>query len=286
MYAKKQLTYINAKGESIQIGYFHPYYLIDFDGGIGIPKIKIYTSKGSDQDGAAYTGSTMDIRNIVISFYITKDYINNRNKLYKIFVPKSKGTLIFEQGSIKRKIECLVENIDINDTKNEKDVLVSLLCPSPYFEDIDKIRNDIAAWLPMFEFPLEIAAGGIEVGQRQPSLVVNVINNGNVTLGMVIVFKALGSVTNPSIFDVYKQLELKINTIMQAGDVISVSTIYGKKKIELNRGGVITNLINNMDDASVFLQLQPGDNLIRYNADENIDNLEVSIYYTPAYLGV
>ncbi len=286
MYAKKQLTYTNIKGESIQIGYFHPFYLIEFDGGIGMPKINIYTSKGSGQDGANYTGSTIDMRNIVISFYITRDYIKKRNELYRIFIPKSMGTLIFEQGEIKRKIACYVESLGIDDKKNEKVATLSLLCPSPYFEDIDEIKNDIALWLAKFEFPLEITSDGIETGQRELSLVTNVINTGNITLGMVIKMTATATVTNPSLYDVYKQQEIKINTTMQAGDVITINTGYGKKRIVLERAGVVSNIINLMDANSIFLQLEPGDNLLRYGADVNINNLDISLYYTPAYLGV
>lgn len=282
----KILTYQNAKGKSIRIGYFSPFYLVNFDGGTSLPQINVYTSKGTGQDGESYTGSTMNMRNIVIDFRIENDFVNNRSQLYSVFLLKSEGALIFEQDNIKRKISCRVESLVIDDNTVPKTATLSLLCPKPFWEDIDKIRNDIAAWQPTLSFPLELLPDGIEVGQRQLSLVVNVINSGNVSLGMVIEFKAIGSVTNPSIFDVYKQKELKINTTMQAGDVITVSTIFGKKKVELNRGGVISNIINDLDTGSEFLQLEPGDNLIRYNADENINNLEVSIYYTPAYLGV
>lgn len=282
----KILTYINNKGRSIQIGYFDPFYLVNFDGGTSTPKTKINTSKGSGQDGESYIGSTIEMRNIVIDFQIENDYSANRNLLYSVFIPKSEGTLIFEQDSIKRKISCRVESLIINDNKIPKTASLSLLCPNPFWEDINSIRNNIASWLPAFEFPLEIISGGIEMGQRQLSLVVNVINNGDIPLGMIVEFKALGSVLNPSIFDVYKQQELKINIDMQAGDIITVSTLYGKKRAELNRSGFITNVINALDPDSVFLQFEPGDNLIRYNADQNLNNLEVSIYYTPAYLGV
>src|SRR5665648_504005 len=42
---------------------------------------------------------------------------------------------------------------------------------------------------------------------------------------------------------------------------------------------------NYIDLGSTFLQLDVGDNLMRYDADTGIDNLEVSIYFTPQYLG-
>ena len=41
-----------------------------------------------------------------------------------------------------------------------------------------------------------------------------------------------------------------------------------------------------IDLDSTFLKLEVGDNLFRYDAEENINNLEVNIYYNPNYLEV
>ena len=75
---------------------------------------------------------------------------------------------------------------------------------------------------------------------------------------------------------------------MIAGEKISIDTNYSKKKIESNLNGVITNILNYIDlgGGDTFLQLDVGDNLFRYDADENLNNLEVSIYFNPQYLGV
>ena len=41
-----------------------------------------------------------------------------------------------------------------------------------------------------------------------------------------------------------------------------------------------------LDVDSSYLQLAVGDNLFRYSADTNAENLEVSIYHNNLYLGV
>ena len=73
---------------------------------------------------------------------------------------------------------------------------------------------------------------------------------------------------------------------MEAGEVITVNTHFQNKRVELNKNGVVSNAFNWIDLESTFLQLDQGDNLFRYDADEGIDNLEVSIYHTPMFLGV
>ncbi len=132
----------------------------------------------------------------------------------------------------------------------------------------------------------ELSKTGIIMGLREPSLIVNALNTGNVESGMIIEFKALGTLTNPSILNVETQEFFKINKSMVQGEVITVNTNIGAKKVIDNLNGVETNILNLIDLDSTFLQLRVGDNLLRYDADTNLDNLEVNIYYNPFYLGV
>ena len=132
----------------------------------------------------------------------------------------------------------------------------------------------------------ELAKTGIIMGLREPSLIVNVLNTGDVESGMIIEFKALGTLKNPSLLNVNTGEFLKINKSMVSGEIIKVNTNVGNKKVIKDLNGIETNILNLIDLDSTFLQLNVGDNLFRYNADENLNNLEISIYYNPYYLGV
>jgi len=106
---------------------------------------------------------------------------------------------------------------------------------------------------------------------------------------MVIEFYARGTLKNPSLFNINTREFIKINKSMVAGEKIIVNTNYGKKKITQNINGVKADILNYLDivgGGDTFLQLDIGDNLFRYDADENLNNLEVSIYFSPQYLGV
>lgn len=61
---------------------------------------------------------------------------------------------------------------------------------------------------------------------------------------------------------------------------------FGNKKVTSKKNGEETNIINKLDIDSTFLQLDPGEenNVYRYDADENLINLEVTILYNPLYL--
>ena len=68
--------------------------------------------------------------------------------------------------------------------------------------------------------------------------------------------------------------------------MLTVSTGYGEKSVKPTRGGVTTDAFRYLDVDSSYLQLAVGDNLFRYSADTNTENLEVSIYHNNLYLGV
>ncbi|MGL4818670.1 MAG: phage tail family protein, partial [Bacilli bacterium] len=71
------------------------------------------------------------------------------------------------------------------------------------------------------------------------------------------------------------------------GDVLTINTERGNEHVTLTRNNVRTNMLNYLTlESNVQMQLDIGDNLIRYDAETNVDNLEVSIYFTPQYVGV
>jgi hypothetical protein len=141
-------------------------------------------------------------------------------------------------------------------------------------------------WTPLFEFELEIPESGMEFGTRQPSQIITVDNVGDVSCGCQIVFKALVTVTNPELMNVDTGEVLRMNTTMTAGEELRVYTHFAGKRVVRHTGQAQTNAFSQLDTDSTFLQLDTGRNTLRYSAAENIDLLEVSIYYRPLFLGV
>ena len=288
-----KIIYENDRGERTEIMDSFPYFLQEFTGADGT-NTEITKTKGVGQDGSTINNVSLSDRNLqiigVIKGQSKVEIERYRAKLLQVFNPKIRGWLQYEYGDVKRRIRCQVENAPKFTKKfagyKYQDFLIDLICPNPYWQDINAAKEEIAIWRGSFEFPLELIGEGIELGFREPSLIVNVFNKGDVDCGMKIQFKALATVENPSLFNVNTREYFKINKIMEAGEVITVNTHFQNKKVELNKNGVISNVFNWIDFQSTFLQLEQGDNLFRYDADEGIDNLEVNIYFTPAYLGV
>jgi hypothetical protein len=287
-----KLKYVNSDNKSIKLGNSSPFLITTVDG-LGSPKNEVYTQKSPYQDGVTATHSSLGPRNIVIEGKIIDSNRENRqiyrNTLLSVFNPKLDGKLIINFGDTQRQIDCKVEQAPYfasESGQNHQDFSISLIAPNPYWQDINTTKEEIAIWRGAFEFPLELFEEGIELGYREPSLIVNVFNRGDAPCGMRIDFKALATVVNPSLFNINTREYFKINRVMEAGEIITVTTHFQNKKVELSKNGVTINAFNWIDLESTFLKLEVGDNFFRYDADEGIDNLEVSIYYTPQYLGV
>ncbi|KRU42197.1 phage tail family protein [Clostridium sporogenes] len=289
MNKKEKFIYENEKGQQIEFSIWSPFFLEHIDGISGLKNI-IYNSKGMGQDGSTNTGSTLDDRNIVIQGAITENIELNREKLLSIINPKIPSKLVYTDGNIKKYVECIVETAPVITKENKPKFQISLLCNNPYWKDYIETKINIALWKGDFHFPLVIPQGkGITMGHREPSLIVNVNNTGQVKTGMIIEFFARGTLSNPSLFNVNTREFIKINKGMVAGEKFIINTNYSKKKILQELNGVTTDILNYLDivgGGDTFLQLDVGDNLFRYNTDSNLDNLEVNIYFSPQYLGV
>lgn len=282
-----ELTYINADGRSITLKQSRPYFLTKLDG-TGNIRQTVNTFKAPDQDGAFYISSTLDMRNIILEGTVVANTPDDayawRQRFLQIFSPKLNGALVYRE----RQIACVVEEAGFTVSTRQRipKFFVSLLCPSPFFETLDEVREELASWIPLLEFELEIPESGMELGMRQPSQIITVDNIGDVSCGCEIVFRALGTVTNPELLNIDTGEYIRLLTTMAAGDELRIYTHFAGKRVVSVNGTVVTNAFYLLDTDSAFFQLAAGINTLRYDASVNMELLEVSIYYRPQFLGV
>lgn len=286
MNREEKLIYINEKGQQIEFSVWSSFFVVNLEGINGLSNI-IYTSKGVKQDGESIISDNLDIKNIVIEGTIKDNKDVNRYKLIKALNPKTTGELIYENGLNKRKITCKVDKIPSVTNDKKPKFLISFYCANPFWQEIKENKQDIALWKGSFHFPLRIPKiKGTIMGFKEPSLIVNVENKGDVSCPMKVEFLAKGTVINPSIFNVNTREFIKVNKTLVAGEKITIDTDFENLSVMSYLNNVETNAFNFIDVDSEFMELEVGDNLFRYNADSGLDRLEVSIYYTPKFLGV
>ncbi|RXI58991.1 phage tail family protein [Clostridium tetani] len=288
----QKIIFKNEKGQSITLGNTRPFILTKIEN-TGSPKTTILNSKAPGQDGCSYHGTLLEERILPITGAIVgkdiEDMYRKRQELCSIFNPKIPGTLTYINNAGEHSIDVVVDSSPAfkNQVNYMQEFLIQLYCPNPYWMDLVEEKEEIALWVGDFHFPLIIPPEGIIMGHRISNLIVNAKNKGDVECGMRIEFKALATVVNPSLFNVYTQKYLKIKRTLQAGDRLVINTSFGNKKVEMVKSnGTKINVFNYIDLASEFIQLEVGDNLLRYDAEKGLDNLEMALYYKPLYLGV
>ena len=214
MSIKERLIYTNERGESIE---FSPrsLYHTNFKDVKGLSDVRnaIYSTNSMGQDGDTYLGYRIESRDIDIVGYIKERDRQAaqtlRRRLNRVLNPQYEGTLTYEFGDFKRVIGCKIDDAPIFTRKPIfEQFAVNLSCLNPFWREETETRADIATWIGGFEFPvpdgLELYDGW-EIGYRQPSLIVNVFNSGDVKSGIRIEFRALGAVTNPTLLNVDTQ---------------------------------------------------------------------------------
>ena len=290
-----KFIFTNSKGQSVEFTNDAPLFMKTYHGTGGSP-VDIQTQKSPYQDGETLIDTVLEMRPITLEAVIlgqsADEVTKYRRKLAQVLNPK------LGQGKLRFESETGAHEIDVQPNGAPafpggeargalyQECLIELLAPNPFWQDINATKTEIAIWRGAWEFPLELVEEGIELGYREPSTIVNVFNRGDVECGIRIQFKALATVENPSLFNVNTREQFKINKVMSAGEVLTVTTHFQNKRVELNQNGVISNAFNWIDLQSTFLQLDVGDNVLKYDADDGLDNLDVSIWHTPQYLGV
>lgn len=281
----RTIKFENERGQSLILGDDTHYDLIDLTG-INPPLANIQTSKVANFDGTTFISSLVNQRNIVIALQLRSDVEASRLQLYDVFKIKRKGVFTYLSDLIEAQIEAYVESIDVPPMRWPMVALISLICPKPYFEALDAIVADITSIENQLSFPLEIAPSGIELGTLQTLQAVNVVNPGDIPIGMMIRYRSIGAVVNPKLLNTQTLEFIELNTSMIAGDIITINTEIGQKRIELNRGGVFTNLFNSLVVGSKFLQLSEGDNILYGSAQSGATALMIEVEYRAKYSGV
>lgn len=274
--------------------------------GLESSELEISTSDNALVDGASVDGKKIKPRAIHIeaSFKSNKDNAANRAAVIKFFNPKYTGKALITCMGVSRNIEYELEGWTFKKTKNvdqKLGIIVDLLCPDPYMLNVDNFGKNMANITPLFAFPWMMLSrrasgkldynpkarglllGGAAMGYRTLHKEVVLANDGDVSTGVQIQFIATrGEVTNPKITNTLTGQYMRVNIVMQQGDVLLIDTNERHQVITLN--GV--NCYQKIDRKSEPFQLDVGDNYLEYDADVNYTNLDVNLFYTPKYLGV
>jgi hypothetical protein len=219
--------------------------------GLDPVKATVNTSPFGSVDGGAYIGSNVPTRNPVLTLRPNPNWADwsieaLRRLVYLYFMPKSLTRLVFTSDDISPvEIYGYVEDCSPNLFTSDVEILVSIICPDPYFTAVNPtivtgITNDGSEWLDI-DYGGDIETGfNVEVTSKgDPAPTIIGVQAGDPSLSY---FNVAAGVT-PSMY-------------------YMMNSIPGQKyaqNVDLNTG-VITNLLSKLQTGSKWPTLKPGGN--------------------------
>jgi hypothetical protein len=278
----EEVIITNQSGESITLGNRAPYFLQTIDG-VGEAGVNIESQKAPRQDGSTYIDNTLGNRAITIQgMIVTKDnptaVKEARRKMQRVLNPKLGEVVITYQG---KEIKGIVETTPIFPSgQGNKGIyyqryLINLLCHQPFWLDTYYESREMSYLMGGLQFKLSLPTGFSSRGFRRKA-----INEGDVATPVEIEFT--GPAINPTVTNLTTGELMKVNRLLDANDVLEISTAFGDKYVKING----QNAFHYIDLDSTFWQLQPGDNILSYTSNNDSINTKVIVKWKNRYVGL
>lgn len=281
----QKLEYINSRGESILFGNARPFLLSHIDGMGGVAA-DLHKTRSPFQDGSSVSRVQIPDRLITMQGTVMagsqSELYELRRHVSRVLNPKLGGRLVYTNDYRSYGAEAIAEDGPTWGTRygNNQLFTISLVCPLPFLLDQYEQSEVITTWLGGMRFALALPTRFAMRGPKR----INIINSGDVETPVRIEFR--GPATNPIITNQATGEYIQVNRILTHSDTLVITTDFGNKRVEIvaDDGGR-TNVLNWIALGSSFWQLEPGDNIVAYSSDDEIESATVSLSYRNRYLG-
>lgn len=261
-------------------------YTVQSTKGFDRLNVQIVSSQGFDQIGASFLNSYVLPRDMEITGQIhaleTNLMQTLHERMFHVFIPDKEVTVTHYYGGRNRQIRARVQKtpkFDLTAVSSIQNYNVQLRAMEPYWRDEAETLVRIANIKGKFHFPLVIPKNkGVIFGLKSATLIANITNAASVRTGMRFVFIAKGNVANPQLFNIKTREYFKLICDMRAGERIVVQTGQ-KKEVSRSLNGIEEDYMGKIDLAGgghTFLELDPGENLLRYGADSGENMMELN----------
>lgn len=252
--------------------------------GTGPVAATVNRSKVALADGTRFNSSTVGERNLLLTIYLKRDVARSRLNLYKYISPKEYIKIYYQADGLDVYIEGRVETAEVDPWTQMENLQASIICPLPFWQDVDETMVDASAVQTAFEFPFAIESEGIELSTVQFTNTTIIENTGTVETGIVFELVATLRSLQPRIYNLSTGKYIGFYVDMFPGDRLVVNTHIGQKSVTYIHDGVSENYINTVMEESEWLQMAIGANEYSYTVDEG--EIELFIRHTNQYVGV
>lgn len=279
-----ELSFENSDGKIVNINDGVNYVVVEFEG-FHPPSASLYTSKSPNRKGSKKNGSTLDERSLIFQIKILGDIEENRNALYEWADTETELKIYYKNGV--KNVYCVgtVTDCPVPLCTDNEIMTIAITCPDPYLKDLQDIATEISNLLKQFTFPFAIDAAGIPFSTIRADNKTNVFNAGAET-GAIIRIKALGEVSNISLYDANDATRVfTVNMTLAENEVVEIDTERSPRTVKLIRvDGKTENILRYIGHNPTWFQLKKGNNVFGFTASI-VANVEVTFSFTTKYLG-
>lgn len=301
-----RLIWANENGDTIEFSVYSPDYFCNVQKDVtGLSDIsaKINTIVNVGQDGETETSVYLDPRTITIHGNLRTGEYESQNEairaLNRALDPHFSGTLTYVLENTSRKIPCRAQTAPSWDRKKKRPgFTVTLFCSDPYWTDAVTQRATLSGQTTAFRFPFPAYDSSLDehtnkkwhwpitLGTLVTSPICSLENESDVAVGMIWRLEATGTIRRPRLTNVDTGEFMELNLTMTRGDVLTVTTAYGKKRIRLFHNGKDSNAYSKIVFGSTFFQLPRGETNLCFSAQTGQSSSHCYVSYDSKYLGV
>ncbi|MBO5569895.1 MAG: phage tail family protein [Clostridia bacterium] len=260
--------------------------------GLSDVSAKINTISNVGQDGETETSVYLDPRQISIKGSLRTHNYTEQNELVRrlnrIMDPHEAGTLYYVLGDVQRKITCRASKAPTwSKTGKYPTFSIELFCPNPYWVGTEEASFKLSGGSSSFFFPLpERDKWPLTTGLIIDAPITVITNSSDADTGLIWQITAKGTVVNPKLTNVDTGEFIELDLTLEDGDVLTVTTGYGKKRVRLVHDGVDESAYRSLVLGSTFFPIYRKTNNLKLSAKSETTNMECFVGFENRYLGV
>lgn len=271
-------VYENSIGK-ITFRYNSNYHITDLDG-VSSETVDIAESRSVGQVGSTPGAQSIQPREFTVNGVIFEPLEVTRAELIRIMAPLVNSTLTVIDGAASWYLDVApTRTPEIGLGEGVQEFQVQLKACYPHWRTTDSYATMLSGISAMFKFPF-YTGGQWYISKYSNDYFSNIRNEGNAPTGFTVRMQARGEVVNPEIYHVEARKRVLIRKTLVANELVIISTDYGSRGVTvISPSGVSSNWYRYSSiDSDLFMELAPGDNTIRVNADEGRNNLFVRVF--------
>lgn len=278
-FLSKTFRYVNENGESITFTY-NDGFLINKPVGIDTLQVSLSQATGIDQVGATIQSANVQPRPVTVSGILVGEFVaNNKEKLLSVVRPDLTAKLYADDYYLNVR-PTSTPTIDPS-TKFAK-FQFSVLAAYPYWQKAENAKIELSTVEYGFKFPWNISQE-YYFGKVVETQFFNIVNRGQIPVPFTATFFARGDCVNPKITNVNTGKFMLVNKTLVAGERVVVEITHERTYVTSSIDGDIRGALSLKSSLN---RLDVGENVLKPEADEGKNQLEVSVDFATEIVGI